>query len=226
MRKILFGLTLILINTYSFANCSVGVFSDNTSIHPENYSIIQQKLLAKITTTASQMKISTPPLHIIPNDIVAFEVEIETPKQLNSNETIGFYIGAITNGLPKKGLGLFIDKKAPNILQITAIPLGIDLLKNTSFFDLSSQTFDRVGFYINTPSKKIGLMINGVNKGYLWKIDSNDQNLNFSVANTYSDFKADSTQLNQHATIQLITDHSLMTQTYPVNTHDICGHTL
>jgi hypothetical protein len=72
VKKILFGLTLLLINTYSFADCSVGVFSENTSIHLENFSIIQQKILAKITTTTSQLKISTPPLHVIPNNIVAF----------------------------------------------------------------------------------------------------------------------------------------------------------
>ncbi|SPL71715.1 DUF4882 family protein [Acinetobacter stercoris] len=98
--------------------------------------------------------------------------------------------------------------------------------ENNIIYDLldlndTSAEYQHVGFYINQDSKKIGVIINGRDKGYLAKIPSEIDKLLF-IAKGFSQVTADF--LGDTQSVELITDRNALEFKYPEGTTDICGN--
>ncbi|MCY6411188.1 DUF4882 family protein [Acinetobacter sp. VNH17] len=85
----------------------------------------------------------------------------------------------------------------------------------------------RYGIYFNQDSKQLGVIVNGINKGYIGSPMSNKidalgiilQGRNYNIP-SYAAY------LNKNITAKLITDKNQIIFNYPVGTKDICGNTI
>ncbi|EPF70874.1 DUF4882 family protein [Acinetobacter rudis] len=84
----------------------------------------------------------------------------------------------------------------------------------------------RIGVYFNQNSKQFGLIVNGVNQGYVYNYQSTLKNIGFILHSTVLDISPNDPILNQQVGIELITDRSKYKFAYPTGTKDLCGNTL
>ncbi|MCX5466226.1 DUF4882 family protein [Acinetobacter nematophilus] len=87
--------------------------------------------------------------------------------------------------------------------------------------------YQRIGIYINQDAKQIGVIYNGVDKGYFpngapVKIKS----ITFENAMEYGGINSNSPTIGKDVSIELITDKNQFQFTYPVGTMDICGNSI
>ncbi len=87
--------------------------------------------------------------------------------------------------------------------------------------EVTSDGYQKIGIYINQNSNQVGLVFNGVNKGYFATFPSKLDNLYFSLTSNFYDLAA--TDANKDVSIEFLLDKSKITQTYPTGTKDICG---
>lgn len=80
--------------------------------------------------------------------------------------------------------------------------------------------------YLNQTSKQFGYMINGVNYGYLnINMQNPVNNMGYTLGLQQTP-NPNSKFIGKQVSMQLITDSTKMTQTYPIGTKDICGNTI
>ncbi|MDR3027254.1 MAG: DUF4882 domain-containing protein [Acinetobacter sp.] len=84
----------------------------------------------------------------------------------------------------------------------------------------------RVGIYLNQNSKQLGLIINGVNKGYVFNYEKSLLNLGVILGLTTARLTPSDNVLNQEVKLSLVTDKNEFQFTYPTGTKDICGNTI
>lgn len=84
----------------------------------------------------------------------------------------------------------------------------------------------RVGIYLNQNSKQLGLIVNGVNKGYVFNYEKSLLNLGVILGLTTARLTTTDNVLNQEVKLSLITDKNELQFTYPTGTKDICGNTI
>jgi hypothetical protein len=84
----------------------------------------------------------------------------------------------------------------------------------------------RIGVYLNQSSKQIGLIVNGVNKGYLFNYEKSLLNLGIILGLTTSRLTTSDNVLNQEIKLSLITDKNQLQFSYPSGSKDICGNTI
>lgn len=88
-------------------------------------------------------------------------------------------------------------------------------------YDASST--QNIGIYINQKSNQIGVILNKQNLGYVTHINSNVNSVAFELQALISGFEANSPYLNKTMSLELVTDKSKFTNTFPTGTTDACG---
>ena len=133
---------------------------------------------------------------------------------LNNSQTEVLAVG-YTNNVPsnpdKNELILSIDSTATN-LRLPVVT--------------TSSGYQTLGIYINRDTNQVGLIHNGVNKGYIGPISSNFNKLAFWNYAGQNAIPVNSTNLGKEISIELITDHTKLQNTYPTGAKDICGNVI
>lgn len=81
-----------------------------------------------------------------------------------------------------------------------------------------------IGLYLNQSSNQIGLIINKQNLGYVATLNSKIKSITVQANALFSGFEASSIYLNNELNLELVTDKSKFTNTFPTGTKDICGN--
>lgn len=163
---------------------------------------------------AYEYKLKVPSL-LLPGDDALFTPYNIAHAFFNSGSTDIFVM--YENNLPNSDhpLGIYIgNSPEPTSGDSTYIPV-------TS----SSDGFQKVGIYINQDSKQIGVIYNGVNKGYISTITDKIKSLSFITSMSYRVGLFSPNVGNEHS-IELVTDKNQFQFTYPVGTKDICGNSI
>ncbi|MFW1800857.1 DUF4882 family protein [Acinetobacter nematophilus] len=163
---------------------------------------------------AYEYKLKVPSL-LLPGDDALFTPYNIAHAFFNSGSTDIFVM--YENNLPNSDhpLGIYIgNSSGPSSGDSTYIPV-------TS----SSDGFQKVGIYINQDSKQIGVIYNGVNKGYISTIPDKIKSLSFIPSMSYRVGLFSPNVGNEHS-IELVTDKDQFQFTYPIETKDICGNTI
>ncbi|HCA5259924.1 TPA: DUF4882 family protein [Acinetobacter baumannii] len=211
-----------------FPNITGNKFSYKTSQQSPIYSAYSQDYLSRfLAANDSSAMLYTRGDKVIPTSgIIAFEYKIKVPTLGNTG-----YV----NIFPALAAGIMQNGKAVNF--IVAYQHGPTVnnfyIKTTSnddalvsdLFNLApeatSDGYQKIGIYINQNSNQVGLVFNGVNKGYFATFPSKLDNLYFSLTSNYFDLAA--TDANKDVSVEFLLDRSKITQTYPTGTKDICG---
>lgn len=81
-----------------------------------------------------------------------------------------------------------------------------------------------IGIYLNQNSNQIGLIVNKNNLGYIATLLSKPKDFTIVSEASFSGFEAASPYLNKTMSLELVTDKSKFTNTFPTGTKDICGN--
>lgn len=86
----------------------------------------------------------------------------------------------------------------------------------------------RVGFYVNQSSKQIGVIVDGVDKGYLsFTFQNTIQKIGFQPFSfSNSSIHSSDPVIGQTVKTRLVTDASQVLFSYPSGAKDICGNTI
>ena len=101
----------------------------------------------------------------------------------------------------------------------------------TTFLPTIAQTLPlstnfRIGIYLNQDSKQLGLIVNGVNQGYVFTYDKPLKNIGFIIGSTRAKIDATDPVVGSYAGGALITDAADMAYSYPSGAKDMCGNTI
>ncbi|WP_353168651.1 DUF4882 family protein [Acinetobacter sp.] len=169
--------------------------------------------------------------------IVAFEFSYKVPNELSQTGQLATFPVAVggnmengkrfqfatfyANNTDSTGVGVKNDFS----FLITADGKNQIELNNINGSHVSDPAqLQKIGFYLNQSSNQVGLIVNGVNHGYVYSLPSKANNIGFLLNAMYQNI--DATDVNKLFSIELITDSTKMTQTYPTGTKDICGNTI
>ncbi len=214
-----------------FPTITENKFSYKTSQQSPNYIAFSQDYLSRfLAANDSSAMLYTRGDKVIPTSgIIAFEYKIKVPTLGNTG-----YL----NIFPALAAGIMQNGKAVNFIvayqhgptanhfyfQTTS---NDDALVSNGFKlapEVTSDGYQKIGIYINQNSNQVGLVFNGVNKGYFATFPSKLDNLYFSLTSNFYDLTA--TDANKDVSIEFLLDQSKITQTYPSGTKDICGAAL
>ncbi|NNP70457.1 DUF4882 family protein [Acinetobacter sp. Ac_5812] len=164
------------------------------------------------------------------NGIYAIEFKINSFHFASNIGSAEYNLGAMIVGTSN-------SKRGVNIIPIlsntsTGLKLKIDIVDKlggnfeTVSFPVPNQLANfRYGLYFNQDTKQVGVIVNGVNKGYINtplsnKIDA----LGFILQGRISNIPSASSYLNKYVTAKIITDKSELNFNYPIGTKDICSN--
>ncbi|WP_335955044.1 DUF4882 family protein [Acinetobacter guillouiae] len=81
-----------------------------------------------------------------------------------------------------------------------------------------------LGIYLNQNSNQIGLIVNNNNLGYVSTLPSKPKDFTIVPKVGFEGFEANSPYLNKTMSLELVTDKSKFTNTFPTGTKDACGN--
>lgn len=171
--------------------------------------------------------------------IFAGEVEILTPPtSLSGNGSFGIgytLYGSRTGDPVNKPDSLRVDlgvRKVANagVNQFHVVVSVLNMLDHTSVTKqyplLVNRGTNRIGFYLNNSSGQLGVIVNSANKGYIASIlPANIDKVSF-VGSANSELDDSDSNIGSNVSIQLKTDPSTFSYTYPSGAKDICGNTI
>lgn len=160
--------------------------------------------------------------------IIAFEFRFKLINQLNIGQVVTFPVPVSAFGQTQSGetitLGAFYANNNSNSVLSSTVAKNLDIfnLANPIYKEyITQEGYQHIGFYINQNDHQIGLIINGINKGYIAMLPSKLKNIGFFIPFEYG--YIDSEFLNKEISAELITDRNKLQFTYPLGTMDICG---
>ncbi|WP_287911859.1 DUF4882 family protein [Acinetobacter sp.] len=164
-------------------------------------------------------------LNIPTTGTLAYELEIKTPLNL-------LYGEQITIG-PLLAVGTSDSSNSSGIIASQYDSNNLGVVGYNNFQTSSSQNYatnvsgkNRIGVYFNQSTKNWGVIINGVNKGYVGHLDYAVDNYGFQFSVGTSGFTQSSPSIGKAVTVELITDKNLFEFVYPSGAKDICGNTI
>ncbi|MCU4493301.1 DUF4882 domain-containing protein [Acinetobacter guillouiae] len=89
---------------------------------------------------------------------------------------------------------------------------------------IESVSQQNLGIYLNQNSIQIGLIVNKNNLGYIATLLSKPKDFTIVSEASFSGFEAASPYLNKTMSLELVTDKSKFTNTFPTGTKDACGN--
>ncbi|WP_288386420.1 DUF4882 family protein [uncultured Acinetobacter sp.] len=112
--------------------------------------------------------------------------------------------------------------------------LIVNMVKTVNHVDSvvfnGSYQYDRLnqklGFYFNQNTNQIGLIINGINQGYVANINDKLNQIGFFMSGGFPPFAANSSNLGKVLSQEYIFDRSQLSSGFPAGTKDICGNSL
>lgn len=211
-----------------FPTITENKFSYKTSQQSPIYMAYSQDYLSRFLAAndPSAMLYTRGDKAIPTTGIIAFEYRIKVPTLGNTG-----YV----NIFPALSAGIMQNGKAVNFIVAyqhgpTTNNFYIQTTSNDSALvsngfnlapEVTSDGYQKIGIYINQNSNQVGLVFNGINKGYFATFPSKLDNLYFSLTSNFSDLAA--TDANKDVSIEFLLDKSKITQSYPTGTKDICG---
>lgn len=250
MKKIAIGIIVSLSNISAWSACSYNLNVTQATLdikHPYTKVfplIVGQKVEFSISDTMTSSNANGIKTYIAANNndmlngtnasiqvptsgIFVYEYKFKVPEvQLNNEEQITFFPLAALN-----------EKNNPianisylNSSKVMDKPINAFLIYNSKGeqFEFpvinTSDGYQKIGVYINQDTKQVGYIFNGVNKGYLDNLGSIVNLIGFAHTAGITGFSSTSINLNKHISIELITDKSQFTQSYPAGSTDICGN--
>ncbi|KAF1018796.1 MAG: hypothetical protein GAK29_04109 [Acinetobacter bereziniae] len=165
--------------------------------------------------------------NVISNGIFAFEYKLKVPINNLTDGMLGIFpagsLSKLQNGEQFDTAFYYVNSPLSNSFSLS-IGYGPDAKVKTFSPINTADGYQRIGIYVNQNSKQAGLMINGVNYGYLYNLTDKIQNIGYVFSAAFQKIK--SSDANQEVSFELVTDATKMTQTYPTGTKDICGNTI
>ena len=166
--------------------------------------------------------------------IFAFEYKVKVPTfLLANNESILSWPGMVSGINGNDAFGIMVTYNNNFAGTYTPNGFGVGIYDKT--FVLASKTlptqntadgYQKIGIYINQDTKKVGVIFNGVDQGYIGSFNTKVDNLSFLHDIQHTVIANNSTAIGQQLSLELITDRSKFQFTYPTGTKDICGTTL
>lgn len=167
------------------------------------------------------------------NGMIAIEFNYKVPSTLSQGAlTTPISIGGNMENGKMFQLGTFytngndgtntLNKFNFSLLATGASQVNLNNLNGSQV--INATQLQKIGIYINQTSNQIGLVVNGVNHGYVYTLPSKAKN--FGVMATALSQNIATVDANKQFSVELITDATKMTQTYPTGTKDICGNTI
>lgn len=203
-------------------------FSYKTSQQSSIYTAFSQDYLTRVlAANDSQAMLYTRGDKILPTTgIIAFEYKIKVPALGNTgyvNIFPALAAGIMQNGKAVNFIVAYQHGPTTNNFYIQTTSNDSALISNGFNLapEVTSDGYQKIGIYINQNSNQVGLVFNGVNKGYFATFPSKLDNLYFSLTSNYYDLAA--ADANKDVSIEYLLDQSKITQTYPTGTKDICG---
>lgn len=165
--------------------------------------------------------------------IFAYEYKFKVPNYvLPSGEALAFF--------PLGGVGF--DGSSSSLIIFGAYTNNTASLPNENTLkiyinDLSAEKielpitttaggYQRLGVYINQTTKQVGLIFNGVDKGYLGSFPNKLDSFAFINIGAQYGVTTGSPTIGTNVSIELVTDHTALNFTYPAGTKDICGNVI
>ncbi|WP_151980599.1 DUF4882 family protein [Acinetobacter guerrae] len=170
------------------------------------------------------------------SNVIAYEILFKAPNiVLTSDSMTMLFPGGL--GATKNGQ-IVLSNMIINVNNVPSLPNQIlsawqvlDTINNNIIGEnsidnnLISNSL-RLGFYINQQTQQVGVIVDGVNQGYVGtfseKPDQGYFNVNFGVKN----IPENSPIVGKEFSFELITDHSKMQFNYPTGAKDICGNAI
>lgn len=230
-------LSLLIISANSWSECKIGDLEVDPNIsqtpegtpNPSNYvTITGQKVLTKAIAninigTLIKTKLD---INISNSNIIAFEYVFKKPINLNSNELASGFITGTSNldgiifAAPSFGTAYGSQQ------NLFSSFISGNISPNQSQNEVIANETVRVGIYYNQLSKKIGYIVNGVNKGYTWNYTTPLSKMTFGISIEQGFYNTNSSALGKEISFEIISDHSKLQFIYPAGTTDICGTTI
>ncbi|NNP75565.1 DUF4882 domain-containing protein [Acinetobacter sp. Ac_3412] len=167
--------------------------------------------------------------------IFAYEYKVKVPTILLTNNEQIFMYPNYADAYYSNGKGQIVALYA-NHLQGSTTPnkvmfaVGSTVDGATGMIELpvtsTSDGYQNIGIYVNQDTKQVGVIFNGVNKGYVSTNPNKIISLAFTNGMAYYGIDSTSPNIGNVYSIELITDSTKLTQTYPTGTKDICGNTI
>ncbi|WP_327857654.1 DUF4882 family protein [Acinetobacter guillouiae] len=158
----------------------------------------------------------------------AFEYVFKRPVNLNGNELVsGFFATSSENeGLvvSAPSVGSLQTQGATSLFVVTP---SSEISPNSSLMEANSSSDIRVGLYYNQATKKIGMIVNGADRGYQWNYVTPLAALKFLIGLEIRRLGNTSIYpIGQQVSYEIISDRSKMQFSYPAGTTDLCGQVI
>ena len=186
---------------------------------------------------SSSNNIATGTLPIANMGIVGFEFNIDTiSNELTGTNNIGKGMNLLMFDQNNQTMGVIAIMYGNNsAIQNYKKPLLIWVMQKNPITNQNDITYaylqpydasttQNVGVYINQNANQIGFILNKQNLGYVATINSKIKSLTFQPQALFSGFEANSPYLNKTMSLELVTDKSKFTNTFPTGTKDACGN--
>jgi len=199
--------------------------SYSTTLTNKIYSAMSKSIYNNLVTSAGDFNTLNGDKELATNGIQAFEFKFKLPQILDNKTMLNIFPiiagGKMLNGeninfmISYQKLGsvnsFYLTLTSPNnVGQTTTLPI-----------QTTSDGYQYLGIYLNQNSNQIGVIFNGVNKGYIDNYPSKLKNIFFTINSNYTDMT--NQDVGKNVEIKLITDSSQISQSYPTSTTDICG---
>jgi hypothetical protein len=249
MKKIIMGMILGSTAISSWAACNYDLNGTNagTLAFP---SVVNQKATYSIAATTTQLDYSainsnfdpnattiTGDIQFVSNGIIAFELDTTViPNDLPGTEGVmqSYVLMGLDANNKQHGLSIAYSnntsvqnyKRAILIMQTGPNGSGNPTVLSVDVKPYSASTNQNIGVYINQNSNQYGLIINGVNQGYVGNFSSQIKKAIYQIGAATYKVPTSSTNIGKPLSMELITDHSKMKNAYPTGTTDICGNAI
>ncbi|MFW1643653.1 DUF4882 family protein [Acinetobacter guillouiae] len=248
MKKLIIGLLTGFLSMSGWSACTYDLDVTQATLNSEEpgslifpnrsgqkvgFNIFSTSILKYFLATNNNVTLNSSGITVPSSSIYAYEYKFKVPKnQLLSTEQLLFFPvahigknGDQSTFLSNVGYtNASTENSAVNKFTIS------DPNANTSLVELNisnnSNDYQYIGIYINPISKQAGFIVNGVNKGYLSNYTLPVINSFFMIAAGLNGISPNSPNIGKEVSIELITDATKMTQSYPTGTTDICGNTI
>ncbi|NNP74531.1 DUF4882 domain-containing protein [Acinetobacter sp. Ac_3412] len=174
--------------------------------------------------------------------IIAFEMQLKIPTPPptgDSSYTSSFLITGVTNngyairsdfGFQSGTYDPDFGENPPDLsyslryqLSDGTGPTTVDYYQNTKV-TTNTNSYQRLGIYINQLTKQVGFIFNGIDQGYQSTLPAALENLSFNIDSGVSIY---SNHLDgQELSSELITDRNALQFSYPQGSTDICGNVI
>lgn len=209
-------------NTKVFPNVS----GQKTSffVEPTNGQTVTYVAVNNNAFTQQSLALVTPPS----NGIFVYEYKIKVPLiNLSNGEGVSFF-PIMASGVNGNNNTQGIVMAYINDSNMNTFVLNDSSGHNGIRFSPSAtpSTYQTIGIYVNQDSKQVGYVLNGINKGYVFIYSQNAMGYKFGHTVALNGINSNSSNLGEEISIELVTDHSQITQIYPSGAKDICGNTI